>query len=53
MEQFFAIDEKDFEARYNFCIEHDLIGCILGAFTFSESFNNNLLKNKNKGDFDD
>lgn len=54
MEKFFQINEKDFEGKYNFCKEYDLIGCILGIFTFSESFQNSILNNnENKGDFDD
>jgi type III secretory pathway component EscR len=37
-EKFFSIDEKDFETKYQFCKENDLIGCILGIFKFSEDF---------------
>lgn len=43
-EKFFTIDEKNFEEKYQFCKENDLIGCILGIFKFSEDFIKSLDK---------
>ncbi len=48
MEDFFKIDETDLESKYNFCKENDLIGCILGIFTFSKEFRETVL-----GEFED
>jgi hypothetical protein len=49
MEQFFEIPEDNLDQKYDFCKEHDLIGCILGIFTFSDEFRNTILK----GDIND
>lgn len=46
-EKFFAIDEKNFEEKYQFCKENDLIGCIPGVFKFSEDFIKTLDKKVN------
>ena len=43
MTAFFDIDSEDMEAKYEFCKKHDLIGCILGIFTFSEEFRESVL----------
>jgi hypothetical protein len=50
MEKFFEIDENDLEKRYDFVKEHDLIGCILGIFAFSEEFAKETLKSVDKGE---
>lgn len=46
MEAFFDIHETDFDAKYEFCKKHDLIGGILGIFTFSEQFTNDVMRPK-------
>lgn len=43
MENFFEIDSEDLKGKYEFCKEHNLIGCILGIFTFSEEFRETIL----------
>ncbi|MEA1891316.1 MAG: type IV secretion system DNA-binding domain-containing protein [Campylobacterota bacterium] len=50
MEKFFEIDENDMESKYKFCKKHNLIGAILGIFTFSDEFRNKMLKEVNKDD---
>lgn len=43
MEQFFDIPFEDLDAKYEFCKQHDLIGAILGIFTFSDDFRERML----------
>ncbi|MFW2528537.1 type IV secretion system DNA-binding domain-containing protein, partial [Aliarcobacter butzleri] len=38
MDMFFDIPKDDIEKKYEFCKTHDLIGAILGIFTFSDKF---------------
>lgn len=38
MDKFFDIPREDLEAKYEFCKAHELIGAILGIFTFSDEF---------------
>jgi len=38
MEEFFAIPKENFDEKYEFCKKYDLIGGILGIFTFSEDY---------------
>lgn len=46
MEQFFDIRKDDLSAKYEFCKKHDLIGAILGIFTFSKEFQEKTLNAK-------
>lgn len=43
MDKFFDIPLDELDSKYDFCKEHDLIGGILGIFTFSDDFRNKLL----------
>ena len=43
MEEFFAIPAADLDAKYEFAKKHDLIGGILGLFTFSKSFKDSII----------
>jgi len=44
MNKFFDITSNNIDEKYSFCKEHDLIGAILGIFTFSEDFRTQRLK---------